>query len=81
MYDRDTAHKLGLIFLLAPVLILIGFMVAAYLWEIWYPLNYVREHIILQIGILFVLLIGYLFLRRSESWPPSRKKRGIDRFL
>lgn len=81
MYSRDNAHKLGLIFLLVPVIILISLMVVAYGWGIWYPLNYIRANWILQVGIVLLLVVGYLFLRYSDSWPPSRRKRGIDRFL
>jgi hypothetical protein len=81
MYDRDMAHKLGLIFLLVPVIILIGLMTIAYGWGIWSPINYVRGNRILQLGILVILIVGYVFLRRSDTWPPSRKKRGIDRLL
>ncbi len=81
MYNRDLAHKLGLIFLLVPVIILVGLMAAAYGLGIWSPIEYIRANRILQLGILFVLVIGYLFLRHSDSWPPGRRKRGIDRFL
>lgn len=81
MYDRDLSHKLGLIFLLVPVVILISLMGLAYGWGMWNPINFVRANLLLQIGILVSLVVGYLFLRRSDSWPPSRKKRGIDRLL
>lgn len=81
MYDRDIPHKLGLIFLLVPVIILISLMILAYGWGMWDPINYVRANRLLQIGILVLLIVGYLLLRRSDSWPPSRKKRGIDRLL
>lgn len=81
MYNRDPAHKLGLIFLLVPVVILVGLMVVAYGWGIWHPIEYVRDNLILQLGVLVSLVIGYLFLRYSDSWPPGPRKRGIDRFL
>lgn len=81
MYSRDSAHKLGLIFLLVPVVALISLMVVAYGWGIWYPLDYIRGNRVLQAGILLLLVVGYLCLRYSDSWPPSRRKRGIDRFL